>query len=431
MKLSRFKKNNCFNFIRTTKNNYKRLNSKPFYFTFIFFLFLNFLIAAKPLNPESKTSNKISNNKQHIFYLQYKEVEFSPLNITVKIKNKDIKFIKEPKFKGKTLLKGLLTIGKLEKNFIPFVWDKSDKKLYLDLNHNLDLTDDSNGVFSGEDTYGTQIFSSIHIPMDLDGTQINNLVDIKFLYYIDKSNEGCVFNIYSIWDSEIELQEKKWHLAVVDNLDGILDSKDIFVIRPIEDHDKPFQYDYSTDNFHILNNFFFNEQAYNLLFEFEEIEKIIRLKSIFTETTPPLGQLKLTGSLIKRLYLNGDYRVILNSPNPIVNIPIGNYKREIVLLQNGDSPIQASGNFQEEITITKEKPSILEIGGPLQNSVSVDSRNYYSSVNHYNNYLNINYLLVGVGNKKYDLINQDREKPPHLTIYSNNKMILSRDFEYG
>ena len=56
-------------------------------------------------------------------------------------------FLKEPELSQRHVFRRVLRFGKDTNNAIALIWDQPKRKLYLDLNRNLDFTDDPAGVF--------------------------------------------------------------------------------------------------------------------------------------------------------------------------------------------------------------------------------------------------------------------------------------------
>ena len=66
----------------------------------------------------------------------------------------EVRFKKEPAYEGE-VVRSLLAVAPGGGEFIGFACDLQAKKLYLDLNRNLDLTDDPGGMFeSNGDNWG-------------------------------------------------------------------------------------------------------------------------------------------------------------------------------------------------------------------------------------------------------------------------------------
>ena len=78
-------------------------------------------------------------------------------------------FLKEPELSKQGVFRGWLRFGKKDtNNAIALVWDQPKRRLYLDQNRNLDLTDDLAGVFSSTNKGVQQTFTNVTVP-DEDG----------------------------------------------------------------------------------------------------------------------------------------------------------------------------------------------------------------------------------------------------------------------
>jgi hypothetical protein len=367
---------------------------------------------------------------EHVFYLQYKDNAVAiPLRITVDLQGREVTFKKEPDFKGRTVVRSALVIGGAKKVFIPFAWDKDASKLYVDLNRNMDLTDDSTGVFTGTGSWYYQNFLSIPLELSYDSSKIRYLIDLNFMQFGSEPN--VYVSVRSLWEGEIELEEKKWDLAIVDDLDGSIDplaqeSSDRFVIRPWALHDAPIGLTgvtaWNNGALPIPANLFIDKQAYKVSYAFEPRGEQADLKVVFTETPSQLGELKISGTSVKRLILRGDCSVVLDSPESIVKVPLGKYATSYVLLQRENSPASAMAVFSEDVSITETAPAVLNIGGPLHNDVRV-RRNGEELI--------FDYQLVDPSGKTYALANQDANNPPEFAIYKGDRKIYSGKFQYG
>lgn len=379
-------------------------------------------VQANPVTGDTQTG-------EHVFHLQYKEGDLVALTMRLDLHGREVTFKKEPDFQGRNVLRSALSIGGEKPFLIPFVWDPARRTLYVDLNRNLDLTDDPGGIFTSESRGAYQIFRSVHLETQQGPAQLRYLIDLYLMRYRSATNGTLI--VHSGWQGQVELQGEKWYVAVIDNLDGIIESSagresDRFVIRPWKPREEPFsKSEDSSGHFDALppvSSLFLNDHAYKLAYSFEPKEGCADLKVVFSETEAKLGELKLSGTSIRRLLLEGDTNVILYSPKAVVRIPVGNYTTRAIVLQAGDSPLSASQDSSERITITETAPAVLDVGGPLQNAVTV-SRN--------DDILLLSYQLVGRGGKSYSLVNQDSENPPQFAVYRNEKKIFSGAFQYG
>ena len=145
----------------------------------------------------------------------------------------------------------------------------------------------------------------------------------------------------------------------------------------------------------------------------------------FTEQTPSLGELKITGDFVQRATLEGGpYLVVLDRPQAVVKVPVGSYGQAKVCLKKVDTEAHLDGAGQYasgRITVNDKRPAVLTAGGPLTNSVSITRRGKN---------LSLNYQLLGAGGA-YQLVNQDRLHPPEFTVYQGDKKVASGRFEFG
>ena len=80
-------------------------------------------------------------------HLDYQEVSYSFANWGARVGSKDPTFKKEPTLSGSKVVRGTLQLGANPSEEMGFAWDRNAGKLYLDLNRNLDLTDDPVSVY--------------------------------------------------------------------------------------------------------------------------------------------------------------------------------------------------------------------------------------------------------------------------------------------
>ena len=136
----------------------------------------------------------------NIFRLPYKDTGFS-YSVQIPFKGKEIAFKKEPDFGEKDIVRGSLPAGREENDHICFAWDSTDRTLYLDLNRNLDLTDDPSGVFIHDKSKYSypQLFTDIPIEFLRDSVRHHYRVDVN-LYGSSRHPNGYV-NVRSGWQS--------------------------------------------------------------------------------------------------------------------------------------------------------------------------------------------------------------------------------------
>jgi hypothetical protein len=363
-------------------------------------------------------------------YLDYREVNYSLGSWTVPIVAQSTPFKKEPAMERGKLLRGSFRFGSDNSNSVAFVWERAAGKLYLDLNRNLDLTDDPAGVFVKRKRSAPNYaaFTNIHLLFKTASGNRQFLADLNL--WDDGRRHSCSAALHSLWQSKMILGGREWEVGIVGNpFDGSLRSRTsrYLLLRPWSARDEPFSTDSETlETFPLPQKLFFHNHAYQLdCTDASEGDKS-RLKLRFSEEHPAFGELKITGDSVQRAILqDGPYLVVIDQPESVVKVPVGKYNQPEVLLKQGE--IQAyhdSSPLQQRkwIMIDEKRPAELQVGGPLTNSVSLNRRGRQ---------LDLDYRLVGAGGEVYHLVRQDRTKPPEFAIYKGSKKIASGKFEFG
>ena len=369
-------------------------------------------VAANPQSGQVQTAD-----------LEYQEVNYSFVNWTVPVVAQSVPFRKEPAFGSGNIVRGTLQFGDSTNSSVAFAWNPAAGKLYLDLNRNLDLTDDPAGVFVCPAKSG-QTFSGIRLPVKTVAGNRETLMDLNLNNY--GSRPGCTVAVHSFWQGKVMLQSVECQMGVVEQSfshsglvpDGYL------LLRRWAARNEPF----STDSgsfvaFPFPRKLFYQNQACRLDCTNEPPGNQARLKLQFTGEQPALGELKINGHFIQRAILQGGpYVVVLDQPETVVKVPVGKYNRPEVWLKQGDTVAYRPVQPDQRITVDGNKPGLLTAGGPLTNSVSI-SRHGKS--------LRFNYQLLGAGGEVYQLARVDRSKPPEFAVYKGDRKIASGKFAYG
>jgi hypothetical protein len=359
--------------------------------------------------------------------LDYRELNYSIISWSPQVTPRSSAFKKEPVFSGGKVIRGMLPLGGSTSDEMGFAWDRGAGKLYLDLNRNLDLTDDPAGVFSrvGGSSGGFQFYRDIHLPFKTLVGSRSMLVDLNFYDY---GRLNCTAALRSLWQGKVTLQGEEWQLGLVWNpLDqrASLDSGSL-LLRPWGERNKPFSlYNGTLETVPFSRKLFLGNRAYQLRCTNEVQGDLARVQMQFTEEQPKLGELKITGAFVQRVTLEGGpYLVVLDQPGSTVKVPVGQYGSSKVWLRKGGVEAYLGNGMQggvERITISQQAPAVLTAGGPLTNSVAIAREGRK---------LSMNYRLVGAGGA-YQLVNQDRSHPPEFTVYQGDKKIVSGKFEFG
>lgn len=350
--------------------------------------------------------------------LEYREVNYSFINLYLQVNPVSSAFKKEPPFRGSKVARGKLQLGAGASNELAFAWDRAAGKLYLDLNRNLDLTDDPAGVFAcpkGPVEY-YQSFTNVHLPLKTAVVDCQALVDLNFYGY---DGLNCSAAMRSFWQGKLILQGQELQAGVLANpSEGAR-----LLLRPWNERNSAFSIaNGSLETFLLPQRLFFDGQAYGLQWASEAHGNVTTMRLQFTEQESSLGELKITGKFIQRLTLEGGpYPVVLDKPEAMVRVPSGTYGQASVCLKNGSVEAHLEHFAPARITVNDKTPAVFVGGGPLTNSVSISRQGKN---------LRLNYQLLGAGGV-YQLVSQDRSHPPEFTIYQSDKKVASGKFEFG
>jgi hypothetical protein len=396
-------------------------------FHLLFCLFLTLLILGLSLHADVPGASKGEPGSRYDFRLHFKEKGFY-LRLFVPLEASDVTFKKEPDFGDRKIIRGAIPVAREEKEFLCFAWDVSELKLYLDLNRNLDLTDDPSGVFQGQGKKYQQSFHNVRFK------SINSKVPL--LYHVTMSFSDyriygiplrCIVNVRSGWRGDIVLYGRRWQLRVADNLDGIIGPEDVLTLRPYkENQEEPVDFS-SYDRLAPTQKIFFDGHDYDLAFGFGPGAGGSQLIATFTESSSPLGTLEMNGSHIRRLILRGGEDkdlslVLLDSPGNKVLIPARVYNRQRIFLDGGKIFRVLYAHSRNEISVIQDKITPLKLGVPLTHTVKMSR---------HGTELMLDYQLVGVGGERYVNFGRDFRNSPTFAIYRGENKIGSGSFEYG
>jgi hypothetical protein len=397
---------------------------------------------------------------EHVFRLKYTEGDFFlPLP---GLEDREVEFVDEPAYKERReVVRGVLPTGREKKEYVGFAWDGRKGKLYVDLNRNLDLTDDPPVAYEGtrRDFFG----EAARLNVTRAGCNVAYLVDMSFY------GEFLEVGVRSGWSGEVELGGRRWMLEVVDNLDGVIGSEDMFVLRTADSkvgpssatagdpENSPFRQEAvpglgaldafrmvslyeqgmtNPDRMEVPERLSFDGASYDVAFAFESGETQADLVARFTESDAPKGALRIDGESIRRLIIKQDTTdrvslAVLDSPDETVRIPCGDYSRYGVFVDGGDSVGLLYAAREETLVVTEGQSQVLKVGAPLNSSVGITRRG---------NTLELDYQLVGRGGEKYDEFGSrlerlgrlfDVEDMPKYTVYKGDTEVASGLFAYG
>jgi hypothetical protein len=434
------------------------------------FVFLLFLDNADWSGAQGQTAPPASGTVAH---LEYREVDFAPVATEISILP-GAHFKKAPVFNGHNVFRGFFCFGTDTNQFIPFAWDDEQRKLYVDANRNGDLTDDAPGGYTAADR-SLELFRGVRLEFTSPQGTYQVLVDAHVfgqpvLLAGGQAPKPRVFlYVRSLWEGGVELNGKKWYVAVIDGLNGrigpgtsLTNVSDRMVLRPWEQRQEPFlwwhaslakvhslahvklvtlPYRYASnaevyDAFNLPENLFFQDRAYHLDYHTESSNGTANLAVTFNPVQPALGKLRVNGEYFRRVVLDGGmapggFTAILDSAlrdrpgaesGTDVQVPMGSYPRQIVLLQREGHTNVAVGIATNPIIITETGTNVFTAGGPLNNSVQMAPMD---------DQVSMSYRLTNASGVLFHLVQQDQKAPPGIEMKQGDKVVGQGTFEFG
>ena len=199
--------------------------------------------------------------------LEFTDVPYAFHHWSLPVNERSTPFEKEPQIGSGNVFRGALRFGKDKTNGLAFLCDVEGGKLHVDLNRNLDLTDDPAGSFTsaygGGRTY--QYFTNLHLPVATPAGVRSTAMDLN-LYGLE--NRFSVYaGLRSLWLGQATLGGREWQVGLFDTPleQGTGGTRRHLLVRPWAEREQAFQTgDGATPMFGFATNVFLNGHAYGL-----------------------------------------------------------------------------------------------------------------------------------------------------------------------
>jgi len=335
-------------------------------------------------------------------------------------------FLKEPELSKQGVFRTMLRFGKNDtNNAIALVWDRPKSKLYLDLNRNLDLTDDPAGVFSSTNRSLQQLFTNVTVFLNTAEGLNPATLDLRLSAHDAGRGIQVQVSARSLWQAKAGRPGEEWQVAVLDdplNAEGPRVAK-FLLLRPWTARTNSlYADDGASGTVSFPDQLFWLGQAFHLERRFETQNGNSVCKLELSPQQPPLTEVKLSGESLYYAVLratNG-YTVLLRESPGTVKVPQGVYTVHAVRLKKGAA--EAFRLPYQPLLINAMASTNIVLGGPLTNSVILTRQGRK---------LDMNYRLVGADGGSYRLAQQDRSNPPEFVVYRDGKKVQSGKFEFG
>lgn len=318
------------------------------------------------------------------------------------------------------------------------VWDHVRDVLYVDLNRNLDMTDDPNGVFTnslrgvgGPYYYGS--FENVRLPVRRAGAEEPLLVRLDLISSGDQrpSIYHAAARVRSFWRGKVEIDGAEFEIGIIRKPTSGRDSP-LFLLRAWDLGEKSLVLAEQTGTvFESTKELFYRGHLYELDHQLDTNSVPVGYRLQMREIQADSGEVSLTGKYLDRVVLSSSRRtVVLDKPSAVERIPVGSYTIRAVTLLNEKTRARVSSDLRNpelglaNVEVRSSGKSIFPLGGPLTNSVSIRRRGRT---------LVFDYELRGGGGARYSLIETDKTEsaPPEFAVYRGEKKIASGKFEFG
>jgi hypothetical protein len=333
----------------------------------------------------------------------------------------EVAFTKEPDYGGKAV-RGVLPTGTKPEEYTGYAWVPSENRLYVDTNRNRDLTDDQSlPVSDGRMPYPR--INNVHVQQPHPTGRAVYTLSVEF-----RRSEPWL-TVSSGWSGEAVLNGSKWHVMVMDNLDGVIDWQDRFALRTQEEH-KAYQFNGFTDPCATSapKRLFLNGRAYEVTYAFDKGDLIMTLD----EYEPVLGTMTLPGKSMARLVVEDPPQglsVLLHRPAGTVSVPTGTYDVRQVFLDDGSASGPnnvvtgcAEPVLTKAVTISEGEPATLAAGAPLASKVTAVRHGVT---------VNLSHALVGLGGEEYKPKDPGLTNPPGFGVLKDGEFVEGGPFRYG
>ncbi len=352
------------------------------------------------------------------FPLKYQSTS-SYLSSNFGIGKQEVKFRKEPDFGKDKVLRLALKTGSGKNDYVGFAVNITRKSLYLDLNQNLDLTDDPSGVYRAEARSPFPMFRNVQLKLDKNGTWRAYSLD----FYFGGRDSGWV-TVRSSYQGEIELYGQRWRLEVQDNLDGEIAPPDRVSITPAAGDGGESRTLTGYEPIPAAPKLFLGGHLYRIGYAFGTEAEGRLMTASFTEINSDLGELILEGQHVRRLVLEGGALVVLDQPPRSMLLPVDKYRIQAVYLQLAprEPTLFGSAGGISQLSVRTGAPCRLKLGGPLESTVIAGAAG---------DMLQLSYFLKGSGGEQYSLNNANRGRPPRFAIYKGDRQLVAGNFQFG
>lgn len=330
----------------------------------------------------------------------------------------EIRFRKEPAYAGAKVVRSVLPVAPAKKDYIGFACDLEGRKLYLDLNRNLDLTDDPAGVHaSGEQGWGWS-FADVVVPIEQEGRRRELVVDLQ----VYGENYGR-YTVKSSWEGAAEIGGRTYHMAVVDDGNGVIDAADELRLEArkpgAKKPDPAAEVELQAPATLVLDG-----EPFGMAYELSADGKTLALE--IAPKPAKLTEVEWAGEGIERVVLQDkDVAAVFLAPDKVLRLPAGRYRGSVrVRTGEGREALRwESGSVHLQVK-DEPDPKPWRVGGPVASKLTCRKAG---------DRLVFDQAAKGAGDETYRLAGSSGGAlgKPKLRVKKGGEVVHVGEFEYG
>lgn len=313
-------------------------------------------------------------------------------------------FRKEPAYAGAAVTRGMIALGPAVTERVAFAFDETGKRVYVDMNRDLDLTNDSTGVVT---------IAGNRASLDVALTTATQSPSVHVEFWKPDSQQPLMTRVCGTFRGKFVLDGRKWSVH-----DGMFGPISLRRLNSGTQYSIPI---YGAGRDWILNGRSISLRA------LPEDETTTMPALVLTTHETSMGTLLLPGKDVEYVSLScstgtqarESASVLIDGSMTTVDLPAGIYRPQVVRLSDARTAFTLPNIRQ--FTILPGTTTTLAVGGPIRGGATGKpsaSR------------LLVDYSATGIGGESYDARTMS-SVPVRFAIYKGARRIAAGKFEYG
>lgn len=315
----------------------------------------------------------------------------------------------EPPYKGSKVKRGILKLTDSPETWMAFAWDRSANRVYLDMNRDLDLTNDTTGVLRVTANGSRPASFNAEVPM--------TTAPGEMLYRIAAELDfgpACWLCVRGEWTGTLNAGGRDWLVGLQPRRLSATSETRVSLRLAGSDAAQG----HVTSYMSLPSTCTLNSETF-LVEKRNEGTTSDSPVLVFTPVSLPTGELRFSSPGISELHLRGigGQLVILATTETIHRVPADEYQLGGLTMEPFGGPRNMGRS--PAIVIAVGGSTTLPFGPPIRPMPVVNASGAY---------IDLSCRLVGAGGEEYG---GSRQNPPKYGIFLGDRLLKSGVFEYG